>query len=132
MEQAMIRLTRISGPIALTLNCVHMGKDLCVALSGGSRPHIGAVAVGQPYPSHQDPARTSATTSLITLLGHKEDRLARNLADLLARTLDATACVACGIHLDDLSAQDLAAIEAMVEALSKDLLTALAKPQATP
>ena len=76
-----------------------MGEELCLILSGGEREHIGAVAVAQPRPSLAAPDRTSATASVIALLGHKEDVLARDLALKVATTRNATTCVVCGIHL---------------------------------
>jgi hypothetical protein len=78
---------------------MRMGEDLCLILSGGEREHIGAAAVAQPRPSLADPARTSATASVIAVLGHKEDVLARELALKVAGTLNVAACVVCGIHM---------------------------------
>jgi len=76
-----------------------MGEDICLILSGGDQEHIGAVAVAQPRPSLADPARMSATASVITLPGHKEDMLARELSLKVAGTLNVAACVICGIHI---------------------------------
>jgi len=83
----------------LRLHWLRMGEDLCLTLSGGEQEHIGAVAVAQPRPSLADPTRTSATASVITLPGHKEDMLARELALKVAATLNVAACVVCGIHV---------------------------------
>lgn len=54
-----------------------IGQDLLVAISGGEKPHIGAVSVAQPRPSLKDPKHTSATASVICLIGHKEDEIAK-------------------------------------------------------
>ena len=85
----------------LRLRYVRMGEDICLTLSGGEQEHIGAVAVAQPRPSLADPARTSATASVIALPGHQEDMLARELALKAAASLKVAVCVACGIHLRD-------------------------------
>ena len=90
--------TTVAG-YPLRLRCVRMGEDICLTLCGGEQEHIGAVAVAQPRPSLADPARTSATASVIALPGHQEDMLARELALKVAATLNVTVCVACGIHL---------------------------------
>jgi hypothetical protein len=58
-----------------------MGDDRCMAVSGGGRPHLGAVALAQPRPSLRDPATVSASTSALALLGHKEDILAYRAAE---------------------------------------------------
>jgi len=95
----MKELSTTAAGYPLRLCCVRMGEDLCLTLSGGEEEHIGAAAVAQPRPSLADPARTSATASVITLLGHQEDILARELALKVAGTLNITVCIVCGIHL---------------------------------
>ena len=90
--------TSVTG-FPLRLRWLRMGDDLCLTLSGGEREHLGAVAVAQSRPGLADPARTSATASVITLSGHKEDMLARELSLKVAATLNVAVCVACGIHV---------------------------------
>ena len=79
-----------------------IGEDLLVAIWGGERPHIGAVAIAQPRQSLQDPDRISSTASVFCLLGHKEDNLAKAAAEILAAALDTTVVVTAGIHWDNL------------------------------
>ena len=79
-----------------------MGDDLLIALWGGDRPHIGAVAAAQPRPSLADPAVRSATASVLVFPGHKEDVVAKAAAETLAAALDRTVVVAAGLHWDDL------------------------------
>ena len=109
----------------LRLCCVRMGEDICLVLSGGETEHIGAVAVAQPRPSLADPARTSATASVIALPGHKEDMLARELALKVAGALNVAACVVCGIHLRNPSPgvldEVVAASRGLVDALLKEM-----------
>lgn len=102
-----ITLTQATGRVALTLDVTRMGRDLAVCLHGGDRPHIGAVAVSRPRPSLRDPKRVSATTSVIALTGHKEDGLARELAQTMAAALNTVVTLACGIHLDDITPGEL-------------------------
>ena len=118
-------LTRERGRVALRLVCVSMGRDLAVALDGGDRAHIGAVAVSQARPSHAPDGGLSATTSVITLPGHKEDDLARSLAARFAAGLDATVCVACGVHLDAIRADELKDVQELAEELAGEALARL-------
>ena len=112
----------------LRLRCVRMGEDFCLTLCGGEREHIGAVAVAQPRPSLADPARMSATASVIALPGHQEDMLARELALKVAASLNVAVCVACGIHLRQpaptLLDEALAAARGLVDAFLADLRNA--------
>ncbi len=103
------------GRIALRALTTPMGKDLCVVITGGDRPHLGAVALAQPRPSLRDPARVSASTSVLTLLGHKEDLLARSVAERLASALNTNVVVCCGIHVDGITADELKAVEEAVD-----------------
>lgn len=90
------------GSYDLEASVRRIGEDLLVAIWGGEKPHIGAVSVAQPRPSLRDPAVTSATASVICLLGHKEDDLAKAAAEILAATLNTQVVVTAGIHWDDL------------------------------
>jgi gallate decarboxylase subunit D len=80
-----------------------IGEDVLVAIWGGERPHIGAVAVAQPRPSLKDPAVTSSSASVICLVGHKEDELAKAAAEILAAALETQVVVTAGIHWDHLA-----------------------------
>jgi gallate decarboxylase subunit D len=97
---------------------VKLGCDLQVALRGGDREHIGAVAVSQPRQSLRAGGARSATTSVIALLGHKEDELARRVAGRLASSLGVTVCVACGIHVDDISPEEIQDVLEMADELT--------------
>jgi len=84
-----------------------VGEDLLVAISGGEKPHIGAVAVAQPRPSLKDPTVTSATASVICYVGHKEDDLAKHAAEKLAASFNTRVVVTAGIHWDNLSEEGI-------------------------
>ena len=79
-----------------------IGEDVLVAIWGGERPHIGAVAIAQPRPSLKDPEVTSASTSVFCFVGHKEDELAKAAAEILSAALNTPVVVAAGIHWDNL------------------------------
>ncbi len=89
-----------SGDHDIEARVQRIGEDLLVAVWGGERPHIGAVSVAQPRPSLRDPEATSATASVICLLGHKEDDLAKAVSEVLAAALNTRVVVTAGIHWD--------------------------------
>lgn len=82
------------------VRCV--GDDLLVAIWGGGRPHIGAVSMAQPRASLKDPSKLSATASVFTYVGHKEDMLAKTASETLASALNKKVVVTAGIHWDDM------------------------------
>lgn len=71
---------------------------LAVQIYGGS-PHLGAVAVAYPRPSLRDPPKPSATSSVLTRLGHLDDLLARPASELLAKALGVPVAVVAGVHV---------------------------------
>lgn len=83
---------------------VRIGPDILVYVWGGERPHIGAVAAAQPRPSLADPDKTSATASVLTYVGHKEDGVAKEMAEAISARFNTNAVVSAGIHWDDLPA----------------------------
>jgi hypothetical protein len=102
-----------------------IGEDVLVAIWGGEKPHIGAVAVAQPRPSLKDPAVTSSSASVICMVGHKEDELAKAAAEILAATLKTRVVVTAGIHWDDLASADIQRIVRNSETLVEMILARL-------
>ncbi|MFZ0449866.1 MAG: hypothetical protein WAL98_11550 [Desulfatiglandaceae bacterium] len=103
-------ITTSKGHYDLEAAVRSVGKDLLVAIWGGEQPHIGATAVAQPRPSLKDPERVSATASIFCLLGHKEDDLAKAVAEILAAALNTTVVVTAGIHWDNLDAEGISRV----------------------
>ena len=101
-----------------------MGEDLLVELWGGVA-HIGAVAAAQPRPSLRDSQVTSATSSVFTFLGHKEDAPAKALSEALSSRLNKKVVVVAGIHWDNARPEDLGQIMVACEALSEALVERL-------
>lgn len=99
-----------------------------VFLFGGTRDHVGAVALGLPRPSLKGNT-TSATTSVLTVLGHKDDELARPAAARLAACLEKPVVVVAGIHIDKAVPEELVLLAAnghkAIEGVIKVLLRRL-------
>jgi hypothetical protein len=89
-----------------------IGDDLSVAFYGGDRHHIGAVALGVPRASldHNNKAG-SASASVLCVVGHKEDQLARTAALSLAAQFQCVCCVMVGIHVDAATAEDIGRLQ---------------------
>ncbi|MEW5914478.1 MAG: hypothetical protein AB1814_18125 [Thermodesulfobacteriota bacterium] len=109
------------GGYALAAEARWVGADLLVCIWGGEAPHIGAVAMATPRPSLADPQATSATASVFTYVGHKEDRLAQEAAEALAAALNCRAVVTAGCHWDSLDAQGIS----QVKQISRELVDQL-------
>lgn len=90
------------GRLEITAWVKALGEDLVVLLFGGTKPHIGAVGMAEPRPSLRNPKETSATSSVFTFLGHKEDVVAKAVAEDLAKALNRKVVVVAGMHWEGL------------------------------
>lgn len=97
-----------------------LGKDVLVVLMGGVI-HIGAVAMAQPRPSLADPQKTGATSSVYTYLGHKEDTVAKQMAERLSRSLNRKVVVVAGIHWDNLKEEEIKIIVRLCDEIADDV-----------
>jgi hypothetical protein len=130
MDRTELTLKTDTGAYDLTASVRRIGPDLLVAIWGGEKPHIGAVAVAQPRPSLKDPEVTSATASVICNIGHKEDELVKAASEILASVLKTQVVVAAGIHWDNLDENGIQTIiknsrilvEMILERSLKDLI----------
>jgi hypothetical protein len=94
---------------------------------GGSRPHIGAVAMAVPRPSLTNARRWSATSSNFTFAGHKEDCLVREVSEVLAAGLRRNVVATAGIHWDGLKAKELIMVQNLARKLAQKILLDIRK-----
>jgi len=120
-ENNMYDLTIERGRIKVNLKAFVIGKDLCVIISGGDSPHIGAVTLSVPRPSLSDSNITSASTSVLTLQGHKDDEAARQVSHMLASRLNKNVVVTCGIHVDGITAEEIDTVMSILMELVENL-----------
>ncbi|CAM3587220.1 hypothetical protein VA7868_03657 [Vibrio aerogenes CECT 7868] len=121
----MIHLTRAAENIQVELKATKVGNDVNVVICGGDQPHIGAVAVAQPRASLQDENQRSATTSVITVMGHKEDLIAHRSAGQITAATGSVTIVSCGVHLDDATLKQIKQIDTLIQELTNALIIRL-------
>jgi hypothetical protein len=102
-----------------------VGDDLVVAIGGGEQPHIGCVVLAQPHPAKGRDAGWSASCSVLTIPPHKEEPIARGIAEKLAATLGRVAVVTAGVHDDNIDADGIATYLRLAEELAEKLVDAL-------
>jgi len=106
-----IDLYKISATVTLC------GIDVAVIIGGGEKPHIGAVGLASPRPSLQNKDVVSASVSVLCVLGHKDDLLARTAALRLASKFNVNAVVSVGLHLDNATAEDIEKLQTNFETI---------------
>ena len=114
-----VTVTDDAGGASLTAWVRRAGRDVVAVVGGGERPHVGVVVVAQAYPSRRRPGQWSASSSLVTIPPHKEEPIARTLAETLARATGAVAVVTAGVHDDDLGPDGIATYRALATRLEE-------------
>ena len=120
-----LSLTEGVPPYHVLAEANSIGDDLVVMISGGEKPHVGAVAIGIPRSSLANPENISATASVFALVGHKEDDLARIMARKLAASLQRNVVVTVGIHVDQILPEGIGSIEQSCRNILEELINQL-------
>ena len=94
-------LTKGEGRARVDVTVNSMGSDLVVRIYNQDA-HIGAVSVGDYDYEHE-----RASVSVVTRLGHKDDTLAKEAAYLLSKSTRRPVCVVAGVHLDNITAEEI-------------------------
>lgn len=108
--------------IKINVKAFLVGEDLCVIISGGDSPHIGCVTLSVPRPSLSDLDRNSATTSILNLLGHKDDEAAKYVSHTLSSRLNRNVVVTCGIHVDNITSEEIQVTISLLKELTDTLI----------
>ncbi len=116
-ENSKIFRTR-QGAFDLCGSVTRVGKDVVVVIWGGEQPHVGAVALAQPRKSLEDAERISATASVLSIVGHKEDVVVKSVSERLASLVDRPVVVTAGMHWDGLKKSDIKQVLKNVEMLT--------------
>jgi hypothetical protein len=104
------------GRTRLVLSARSLGDDLIVFIYN-EPGHLGAVAVGE-----YDHQGKRASTSVIPRSGHKDDVIALKAAHSISRKTKRPSCVIVGIHLDDITQEEIRGFLAGADSLVEDLL----------
>lgn len=101
------------------INCkaINIGNDWNITIYGGDIPHIGAVAVGIPVTLPHSLNKLTSSSSLITIPGHKEDEIVNKSAKLLAKKLNSTVVVSCGIHIKNITFDEINILNTIIDNL---------------
>jgi gallate decarboxylase subunit D len=96
-----MKLSQGVGRTRVQISIQKIGSDVIACLFN-DQGHIGAVAVAD-----YDFKENRASTSVITRLGHKDDQVAYNAAYKLCRRLQKPVCAIAGIHLDNITEEEI-------------------------
>ncbi len=111
--------------IKLNMKAILVGEDLCVIISGGDKPHIGCVTLSVSRPSLSDTNVISSTTSILNLIGHKDDEVAKFVSNELSSKLNKTVVVTCGIHINCITQEEIHVTLDLIKELTNNLIFSL-------
>jgi len=123
----MIEIIEGKDKYEVKLTAVNSGKELTVIISGGEKPHIGAIAVSLPRPSLEDSNKASASTSVFTLVGHKEDEISKQIAENITKLTEKVTVTIVGLHIDKATPQDIKSLNRNTEKVVDKLREKLVK-----
>lgn len=113
------------GKIEMTLEAKRIGDDYLLTLTGG-REHVGAVGVG-----HFDEKSRRASSSVLTMPGHREEQLALQGAKQVSRAMRKTTVFVAGIHQDNISPEEIKDVVSAAEEMIADFITFCEKTDLT-
>jgi len=108
-----IELSETIGRLTMRLLAQPIGHDWNIIIYGGDRPHIGAVALASPEQSEYP-------CQLICLPNHREDELAKRAASAISSHINATVCVSCGVHLENITHDEIMLVDNIVAVFIKE------------
>lgn len=107
----MIQIDRRKDRIRLRLIAVPMGRDLCVVITGGDTPHLGAVTV---CADKKEPVTE-------VFASHKDHVVTELAAGILRGEYEGSFALCCGIHLDRIEKREIEDILEMSEQMVREL-----------
>ncbi len=111
-----------TGRCQVKLYWYTVGPDLFVSIYNDC-PHIGAVALAD-----FEPASGRAWASVLSAVGHREDALAHTQARRISARLHCRVCLVAGIHLDEITAEEICLIEQSAQEAVGQLLDLCRNP----
>lgn len=115
----LLDMSRGRGRTRVSLLGTHVSGEVVVSIFNANQ-HVGAVAVGE-----FDHNEARASVSVITRLGHKDDAIGRDAAYAISKATRRPCCVVAGVHVDDITAGEIAEIVANARGLVDELIKAL-------
>lgn len=101
----------------LIVETENIGKDLLITVRGGTKPHIGCCVLAQPRPSLAGDGKVSATSSVLNVVGHRDEALCRYLAERAAAAHGCTVVCTGGFHVDNMTGAQIEELLAAVKEL---------------
>jgi len=94
-----------------------IGNDLVVLMGGGEKPHAGCVVMCEP-----DKSKGKVTTSVHTFTTHRDELVAKPIAEALCKKTGSKVICICGIHVEKATKKEIELLVKNSEELGKKIL----------
>ncbi|MCL0108025.1 proteasome assembly chaperone 4 family protein [Peptococcaceae bacterium] len=122
-----IQLSEGKEKYCVNVTATITGDGLIVQLTGGDKPHVGAVVMSLPRPSLKDASDISCTSYVLPRLGHKDDEVAKPIAEELSRRYNIAVVVVAGIHIENATESEIKKVLTNADAALQKLIAQLEK-----
>ncbi len=129
MDQSPIHVENARSGRRLEAWVREAGEDLVVVIGGGEKPHVGCVVLAQPRRTPEGAPSGSASCSVLTVPFHREEPIARGVAEKLSGELGRLVVVTAGVHEDAIDREGIDEYLRLGEELGEKLAAQLAKSQ---
>lgn len=113
----MISLNKQNGRVIIDLKAIYVGEDLIIIISGGDRPHVGAVSYGG-----QEFENKEFKDNTIIYKNHKEHIISQIFSQRIAEVFKGNYIISAGIHLDNITKEEIEIVQRMSEELLEEII----------
>ena len=99
------------GRTRVSLYVNDTGRGISALLVGGDSPHVGGVVLASPRCSLAKSENVSCDVSSITLPGHLDNKIGSTVAQILCTSLECVVSLACGIHVEGATYEELVSVQ---------------------
>ncbi|UMZ73782.1 hypothetical protein [Natranaerofaba carboxydovora] len=101
----------------------YTSEGVIIQILGGEKPHIGTVIISIPRKTkNENSIKTSCTTSVFNMTGHKDDIVAKPISEMFAKELNQVVTVIAGIHVPNADQKDIEKLSNNCYEVAYDLL----------
>ncbi|MCD7885465.1 MAG: hypothetical protein LUI87_17460 [Lachnospiraceae bacterium] len=121
MDTTKYRYSKNVCGVTILCEVIPMGKDFTICVWDDRGGHVGSTVLSIARPSLTGNG-ISTTTSVLNRSGHKDEEVARHLAETVAAHMDCAVACTCGIHLDGITPEQIREILRACRELEGEIL----------
>ena len=87
-----------------------IGEDILILIRGGDVHHIGSCVMSIPRPSLKNNEKISCTSSVLNVVGHKDEKICRLVAENFCKKFKTTVVCTGGFHVDNLTSEKISEV----------------------